>query len=166
MKWAYTYELLYGARGSLVVMALCYRSNGRGSETPWGERHFSMYLILPAALGPGVLSKSTTSRKIMFLGREARPVRRVDNRAAACVNKASHNPAGLHGLLRSLRTCLFLCENRVCCDFFLLVSTYTLSCKLSSRPSKHSRGHARQHTVSIYKQTINSVNVKAPQKHQ
>jgi hypothetical protein len=43
-----------GARGSLVVKALCYKPEGRGFETPW----VSIYLILPAALGPGVHSAS------------------------------------------------------------------------------------------------------------
>jgi hypothetical protein len=39
-----------GARGSLVVKVIWYKPEGRG----WGEVNFQIYLILPAALGPGV----------------------------------------------------------------------------------------------------------------
>jgi hypothetical protein len=42
-----------GARGSVVVKALCYKPEGRGFETWWGE-----FLNLPASLGPGVYSVS------------------------------------------------------------------------------------------------------------
>jgi hypothetical protein len=43
---------------------------------------YSIYLIIPAALGPGftqlLTEMSTTSREIIFLGSRARPVRRAD----------------------------------------------------------------------------------------
>jgi hypothetical protein len=42
----------------IVVKALCYKPEGRGFETGWGEWFLSIYLILPAALGPGVYSAS------------------------------------------------------------------------------------------------------------
>jgi hypothetical protein len=42
------------ARGSVKV--LCYKPEGRGLETRWGELIFSIYLILADALGPGVHS--------------------------------------------------------------------------------------------------------------
>jgi hypothetical protein len=45
---------LIGARGSIVVKALCYKPEGRG----WGEWFLSIYLILLVALGPGVYSAS------------------------------------------------------------------------------------------------------------
>jgi hypothetical protein len=49
---------------------------------------FPIYLILSAALGPGVTQPlteiSTRNRKIMFLGSRARPVRRADNLGAIC----------------------------------------------------------------------------------
>jgi hypothetical protein len=44
--------------GSIVVKALCYKPEGRGFEIRWGEWFLSIYLILPAALGPGVYSAS------------------------------------------------------------------------------------------------------------
>jgi hypothetical protein len=47
-----------GARGSIVVKALCYKPEGRGFETRWGEWFLSIYLILPVALSPGVYSAS------------------------------------------------------------------------------------------------------------
>jgi hypothetical protein len=47
-----------GARGSIVVKALCYKPEGRGFVTRWGEWFVSIYLILPTALGPGVYSAS------------------------------------------------------------------------------------------------------------
>jgi hypothetical protein len=43
-----------GARGSVVVEALCYKVEGLGYETRWGKCIFSIYLNLLAALGPGV----------------------------------------------------------------------------------------------------------------
>jgi hypothetical protein len=43
-----------GALGSVVVKALYYKPEGCGFETRRGEKNFSIYLILPAALGPGV----------------------------------------------------------------------------------------------------------------
>jgi hypothetical protein len=47
------------ARGRLVVKALWYNPKGRGIEIRWGEWYFlSIYLILPAVLGPGVYSTS------------------------------------------------------------------------------------------------------------
>jgi hypothetical protein len=43
--------------GSVVVKALCYKSEGRGFETRCRELiFFSIYVILQAALGPGVFS--------------------------------------------------------------------------------------------------------------
>jgi hypothetical protein len=45
-----------GARGRVVVKVLCYKPEGRGFQTWWGEWIFSIYLIFPAALGPGVYS--------------------------------------------------------------------------------------------------------------
>jgi hypothetical protein len=49
---------ILGAGGS--VKALCYKPEGRGFETRWSEWFifFPIYLILPAALGPGVYSVS------------------------------------------------------------------------------------------------------------
>jgi hypothetical protein len=44
--------------GSVVVKVLCYKPEGRGLETRGGERFLSIYLILLAALGPGVYSAS------------------------------------------------------------------------------------------------------------
>jgi hypothetical protein len=43
-----------GARGSLVVRALCYKPEGLGFETRWGEWIVSICLIHPAVLGPVV----------------------------------------------------------------------------------------------------------------
>jgi hypothetical protein len=41
-----------------VVKALCYKPEGRGFGTRWGEWFLSSYLILLVALGPGVYSAS------------------------------------------------------------------------------------------------------------
>jgi hypothetical protein len=43
---------------SVVIQALCYKLEGRGFETRWGEQIFPIYLILLAALGSGVYSAS------------------------------------------------------------------------------------------------------------
>jgi hypothetical protein len=45
-----------GALGSVVIKAPCYKQEGHGFETGWGEYTFVIYLILPAALGPRVYS--------------------------------------------------------------------------------------------------------------
>jgi hypothetical protein len=49
---------LLGACRSIVVKALCYKPQGHGFETQWGEWFLSIYLILPVTLGPGVYSAS------------------------------------------------------------------------------------------------------------
>jgi hypothetical protein len=55
----------FGARGSVVVKvvvvvvvvkAQSFKLEGREFETRYGECIFSIYLIVPAALGPGVYS--------------------------------------------------------------------------------------------------------------
>jgi hypothetical protein len=43
-------------RGSIVVESLCYKQEGRRFEIRWGDWIFSIYLILPAALGHGIYS--------------------------------------------------------------------------------------------------------------
>jgi hypothetical protein len=45
-------------RGSVVVKALYYKPDDRGSRPDEGNVIFSVYLILPAALEPGVCSAS------------------------------------------------------------------------------------------------------------
>jgi hypothetical protein len=47
-----------GARGSIVVEALCCKSEGRRFENRWSEGIFWNYPIFPAALGRGVNSIS------------------------------------------------------------------------------------------------------------
>jgi hypothetical protein len=46
------------ARGSVMVKAVCYKPEGHRFETRWGKLFFSIYLILPSALDPGVYSAS------------------------------------------------------------------------------------------------------------
>jgi hypothetical protein len=60
LLWGYYFNFILknGARGSLVFKALCYKAEGRGFKTRWGEWFLSIYLILPAAIGPGVYSAS------------------------------------------------------------------------------------------------------------
>jgi hypothetical protein len=59
-------------------------------ETRWGKCNFSVYLILQAALGPGVYLASNRNEHqkhkiIMFLGSKERPVLGDDNLTAICV---------------------------------------------------------------------------------
>jgi hypothetical protein len=77
-----------GARGIVVVKALCYKPEGRGFETRGGE-----FLNLPNPSGRsrpwGLFSllteMSTRHRKIIiFPGTKVRPVRRADNLATIC----------------------------------------------------------------------------------
>jgi hypothetical protein len=68
-----------------VDKALCSRSRKVAVSRPDEVNEFlKIYLILPAALGPGVFSTSNRNeyqkqKKIMFLGSRARTVRRADN---------------------------------------------------------------------------------------
>jgi hypothetical protein len=56
-KYFFVLQSYQGARGNVVVKALCYKPEDRGFETQWGEWvFFSIYLILLATLGPGVHS--------------------------------------------------------------------------------------------------------------
>jgi hypothetical protein len=67
-----------GAQGNVVVKALCYKPEGRWFEALWGEWIFSIYLILPATLGPGIHSASNRNeyqnQKNNVSGSRARPV--------------------------------------------------------------------------------------------
>jgi hypothetical protein len=69
-------------------MLLCYKPGVCGFETQSGERIFSIYLILPAALGPGVYSASNKNeyqkQKNNVSGSKAWPVSRADSLAAIC----------------------------------------------------------------------------------
>jgi hypothetical protein len=64
-----------------VVEVLCYNPEGRWFMTRLDELYFSIYLILPSALGTGFTQPLkeiiTGSKKIMFLKSRARPVRKV-----------------------------------------------------------------------------------------
>jgi hypothetical protein len=47
-----------GTRGSVVVEALCYKSEGREFDTRWDECIVPVYLIRPAGPVPGGYSAS------------------------------------------------------------------------------------------------------------
>jgi hypothetical protein len=51
-----TFSRLFAISGSVMAKPLSYKSGGRGSDPI--RRTFSVYLILPAAAGPGVYSAS------------------------------------------------------------------------------------------------------------
>jgi hypothetical protein len=54
------YTKLKRKGGGVVVEVLCYKPEGRGFKTRRGELFFfSIHLILPASLGPGVHSVCT-----------------------------------------------------------------------------------------------------------
>jgi hypothetical protein len=72
--WPLTLKEEHRLTVGIVVNALCYKPEGRGSETRGGEWFLSIYLILPAALGPGVYSASNRNeyrKHKMFLGSKA-----------------------------------------------------------------------------------------------
>jgi hypothetical protein len=73
---------------TLLVKTLCCKPEGRGFETVWGEWISSVYLILPAALGPGVYSASNRNEHQKQAnnvpGRKTRPVRWADSLATIC----------------------------------------------------------------------------------
>jgi hypothetical protein len=51
-------KLSIRACGSVVVKALCYTPEGGGLETQYDELFFSLYFILPVAVGLEVYSAS------------------------------------------------------------------------------------------------------------
>jgi hypothetical protein len=79
----------WGARGSIVVKALCHKPEGRGFDCRWGKflnlpniylrPHYALEFTQP------LTEISTRNIKIiMFLGSKVRPVRRADNFTAIC----------------------------------------------------------------------------------
>jgi hypothetical protein len=73
---------MYVACCSVVVKALCYKVEGRGFETWWGE-FFSIYLILLAALGPVVHLASNINEFQKQRGK-GQPVRKGDKLTLIC----------------------------------------------------------------------------------
>jgi hypothetical protein len=68
------------ARGNTIVKALCYMLEVEGSRPNGVNIFFSIYIILPAALGSSNYSETiTTSRKVIFMESKERPVLRTDN---------------------------------------------------------------------------------------
>jgi hypothetical protein len=90
-----------GARCNLVVKALDYKPEGREFETQWGE---IWYLPNPSGRSRPLTEMSNGNIKKMFLGSKVWPVRGAENLTAICLDNVgsltSHNPIGLHGLLR------------------------------------------------------------------
>jgi hypothetical protein len=72
------------AHDRIVINALCDNPEGRGFETQWDSWILSIYLNLPATLGPGIYSACNRNeyqkqkRKILF-GSRAWPVHEADN---------------------------------------------------------------------------------------
>jgi hypothetical protein len=77
---------LSGARGSVVVKALCCKPESRGFKSRWGG-YFKLTLSFPPHYGPGVDSASNRneyqeSLKIKKPGGKVRPARKADNLVA------------------------------------------------------------------------------------
>jgi hypothetical protein len=72
----------------IVFKGLCCKPEGREFETRGGEYIFSVYVILPAALGHGVYSASSRNeyqkQKKMYVESRALPVLRADNLIGIC----------------------------------------------------------------------------------
>jgi hypothetical protein len=109
----YLYDIPVWERacGSVVVETLCYKLEGHGFETLWGELIFSVYLILPAALHPGIHSASKKwvpeAEKYCFCGIERSQcigLIALPPSVSDCLDDVgsltSHNPIGLHSLLQ------------------------------------------------------------------
>jgi hypothetical protein len=81
--------LKYMMYGAAEMTCYSVHRNVTGSKQNEVNEFFSICLIRPAALGEGGFTQpltemSTRSRKIMFLGSRARPVRRADNLTSIC----------------------------------------------------------------------------------
>jgi hypothetical protein len=96
----------------MVIFVYCFERGARGSVVSWGTMlhfFFSIYLIFPAALGPGVGSASNRNEYQESSwgvegGRRVRltalppSVSRLSGENVGV--STSHNPMGLHGLLQ------------------------------------------------------------------
>jgi hypothetical protein len=101
-----------GMHGSVVFRAQCYKPESRWFEPRWDELISSIYLTLPAALGPGVHSASNINKyqkqKNNITGEYSaggacgwQPYRHLWSDFLDNVRfLTSHNPIGIHGLLR------------------------------------------------------------------
>jgi hypothetical protein len=80
--------MLRWARGSVVFEAECYKTEGLGFETRWGNYILSSYVILPAAIDPHAYSackgNNYQTHKKMFVYGRARPKREADRLTAIC----------------------------------------------------------------------------------
>jgi hypothetical protein len=95
-----------------VVKALCYSPEARGFETRRGKLISTIYLILPAALGPGVHSPSNRNEYPKQKNNVSVKVERgrcvglttlvqsVSRLSRQCEILTLHNPIGFYGLLR------------------------------------------------------------------
>jgi hypothetical protein len=45
--WSHNWKQNYSVRGSVVLEALCYKPEGRGVETRWGEHNFFLFCLNP-----------------------------------------------------------------------------------------------------------------------
>jgi hypothetical protein len=90
LKWLHML-CTQGPRGSVVVEALCCKSEGRGFESRFGHLFFFLvYLILPAAQWPrGSLSLLQKWVPEDLYGGKARPARKADNLhpSVSCLSK-------------------------------------------------------------------------------
>jgi hypothetical protein len=68
-----------------LVEALCYKPEGRGFESRWSDRIFSVCLILSAALRPwGRLGLKQKVVPAIFLGGKGQPTHKADNLTVIC----------------------------------------------------------------------------------
>jgi hypothetical protein len=82
--------MVVGARGSVVLCCRHYAASRKiaVARPDAVNEFFSIYLILPTALGPedysALTEMRTRSSEIMFLGSKERPVLRADNLVSIC----------------------------------------------------------------------------------
>jgi hypothetical protein len=86
--WVLKLFLSSGHVVALLVEALWYKPEGHGYDPQQGQWIFSIYQILPAALGPGVYLASNRNeykkQKQKFLGTRAQLELKADNPTAIC----------------------------------------------------------------------------------
>jgi hypothetical protein len=140
-----------------VAKGLCYKPEGLGLDSRWGEIIFyPIHQIIPAALGPGVHSVSKKNeyqkqKKIIVLGSGAQPVRRAKNLTAICESRLSRQ-RGIFNISRPYRPprpVTGIALRRIKNSDFVLLAADCALCLLSRKAALYIRAFVRLRHLGV-----------------